>query len=95
MLELCGRRFVIDHAISELIEERNRMVFQVYMTDAAKALLEVAARAHNGNVQIRRFADIYAEMNEPNDSKAEARTEEEIIENIRAKITRMNGGDAE
>lgn len=87
MLELCGREYLIDHVISELENERKHMVFQVYVTDVLRGILQVTAKLGGGNVEVER----YAKLIEP--VKDEKRTSEEIIDTIQSKLTQMMGGE--
>ena len=82
---------MIDHAVSELSEERERMVFQVYLTDSAKTLIEVVAKAFGGNVQIQRYADLI----EPKKEIVEKRSSAEIVNLIKTKVERLSGGESE
>lgn len=80
---------MIDHAVSELAKERERMVFQVYLTDSAKTLIEVIAKAFGGNVQIQRYADLI----EPKKEIVEKRSSAEIVDLIKTKVERLSGGE--
>lgn len=80
---------MIDHAVSELAEERERMVFQVYLTDSAKTLIEVVAKAFGGNVQIQRYADLI----EPKKEIVEKRSSAEIVDMIKNKMERLSDGE--
>lgn len=80
---------MIDHAVSELAKERERMVFQIYLTDSAKTLIEVVAKAFGGNVQIQRYSDLI----EPKKEIIEKRSSAEIVNLIKTKMERLSDGE--
>lgn len=58
MLELLGRRYVIDHAVASYNERQKREVLHIYITDALKVIAENTARFAGGNVINVRYHDI-------------------------------------
>lgn len=65
------------------------MVFQIYVTDAIKALLEVVTKAFGGEVKIQRFVDVVEYV----PKKEETRTSTEIIDSIKGKLSQISGGE--
>ena len=78
---------MVDHAISELQEERDRMVFQMYIADIGKGLLESIVSACGGKIEVKRYADIIVPQ------KEETRTAFEIKSSIKEKLGRLVGDE--
>lgn len=58
MLDLLGRRYVIDHAVAFCNERQKRETLHVYVTDALKIIAENTARFAGGGVINARYYDI-------------------------------------
>ena len=71
MLDLFGRRYVIDHCISAFRIQAEEKIYRVYVTDGLRALC-------GGQ------GDRYYDLITP--GKEETRTAEEIIDNIKGKL---------
>ena len=63
------------------------MVFQVYMADIGKGLLEAVVHAFGGKIDIKRYADLVVPP------KVEKRSAEEIKDSIKEKLNRLVGDD--
>ena len=77
MLDLFGRQYVIDHAVSELNSKRKEEIFKTYVTDA----LVFIAKAQGMEISPR-YADVMKSLT----AKPEQRTSEEIISDIQTKL---------
>ena len=58
MLELLGRRYVIEHAVASYNERQRREVLHIYITDALKVIAENTAWFSGGDVINARYYDI-------------------------------------
>ena len=61
------------------------MVFQIYITDIGKALLESLVKAYGGDIKVERFADLIAPR------KVETRTAKEVISSIASRLNDIAG----
>ncbi len=58
MLNLLGRRYVIEHAVAFYNERQKREVLHIYITDALKVIAENTAWFSGGDVINARYYDI-------------------------------------
>ena len=86
LLNLYGRRYVIDHVIAELQSEMEDKRYKAYITDALMVMTENTAKFAGGRHLTVRWADKF----KPQDT----RTGEEIVEDVvrNAGLT-IKGGD--
>lgn len=70
-------------------KQAQEQVYRAYVTDALKTITENTAKYAGGSYMKARYYDL------ENPKPAETRTGEEIISQMKAKIARIGGGDAE
>lgn len=58
MLELLGRRYVVEHAVAFYNERQRKEALHIYITDALKVIAENTARFAGGAVINVRYHDI-------------------------------------
>lgn len=88
-----GKAYVIDHCIGFFRRKNERLLYEVYVTDALKAIAENTARMYGGSSMKTRYAELVQErkgMDDGGEVKAE-RTANEIISNIKDKINKLGG----
>ena len=83
LLDFFGRGYVIDHCVSALKSYYKRKAFEVYVTDALMVIAGNTARTHGGSTMRCR----YAEMIETGNEKEDTRTADDIISNIKNKLS--------
>lgn len=79
LLEIMGRRYVIESCISALNSKHEEMMFRVYVTDALRALCR-----SNG----ARYFDLISR-------KADTRQDAEVVNDIKDKMRGLNDESAE
>ena len=83
MLELLGRDYVIDHCISRLNLEAEKELYQMYVTESLKIIMEnTALLTKSGKAISNRYVDILDNMRNPkpeNDIDEQQRAEETIL----------------
>lgn len=67
--------------------KNERRLYEVYVTDALKAITENTAKMYGGSSLKLRYEDLLENSNK----QEEARTAEDIISNIKNKINKMGG----
>lgn len=67
--------------------KNERRLYEVYVTDALKAITENTAKMYGGSSLKLRYADLLENSNK----QEETRTAEDIISNIKNKINKMGG----
>ena len=67
--------------------KNERRLYEVYVTDALKAITENTAKMYGGYSLKTRYADLLENSNK----QEETRTAEDIISNIKNKINKMGG----
>lgn len=67
--------------------KNERRLYEVYVTDALKAITENTAKMCGGSSLKLRYADLLENSNK----QEETRTAEDIISNIKNKINKMGG----
>lgn len=80
LLEILGKSYIIQHCVAFLKNRAISTAYQVYVTDALKAIVENTAGTGKAQTLSMRFADIIS------DEKPEERTEEDIINSIKDKL---------
>ena len=77
-------------ALPVLLKKQNQdQAYRVYVTDALKTITENTAKYAGGSYMKGRYYDL------ENPKPVETRTSQEIISNMKAKIARIGGGEAE
>ena len=77
-------------ALPVLLKKQNQeKAYRIYVTDALKTITENTAKYSGGNYMKIRYYDL------ENPKPVETRTGREVIEQMRTKIARIGGGDAE
>ena len=81
----------MDHCVSFFQRKNERRLFEVYVTDALKAIAENTGKAlHEGGVGMgKRYIDMINENKPP--EKEETRTAADIINHIKDKINKLGG----
>lgn len=72
-----------------LKKQAQEQAYRIYVTDALKTITENTAKYSGGNYMKIRYYDL------ENPKPAETRTGREVIEQMRTKIARIGGEDAE
>lgn len=72
-----------------LKKQAQEQAYRVYVTDALKTITENTAKYAGGSYMKGRYYDLEAPK------PVETRTSQEIISQMKAKIARIGGGDAE
>lgn len=72
-----------------LKKQAQEQAYRAYVTDALKTITENTAKYAGGSYMKARYYDL------ENPKPVETRTGEEIISQMKAKIARIGGGDAE
>lgn len=87
-MEILGRSYIIQHCVASLKNKGYEKAYKIYVTDALKAITENTAKASaNGGMTLSmRYADLISE------EKPDERTEEDIINNLKAKMLRNKNG---
>jgi len=81
-LETEGRGYVTDTCIAFFRNKCHKQAFEIYVTDALKAIADNTCRAYGGGTMKQRFAD-YLHPQKVNDSPVQSASE--IIAGIKAK----------
>lgn len=81
LLEILGKSYIIQHCVAFLKNKSKEKAFQIYVTDSLKIIAETLAHHYGGSVLNMRYADIIS------DEEPENRTAEDIINNLKAKMT--------
>jgi len=83
----------MDHCIAFFRRKNERRLFEMYVTDALKAISENTAKVvhtdEDGVAMSKRYADLLAENDEP--QVEETRTAADIINHIKDKINKLGG----
>lgn len=97
-LELLGRGYVIDYCIAFFRRKNERLLYEVYITDALKAIADNTAKlpAEGGKTMQKRYAEIVQENNispaeAQENAKKDKRTADEIIRSMKNKINKLGG----
>lgn len=67
--------------------KNERRLYEIYVTDALKAITENTVKMYGGSSLKLRYADLLENSNK----QEETRTAEDIISNIKNKINKMGG----
>lgn len=67
--------------------KNERRLYEIYVTDALKAITENTAKMYGGSSLKLRYVDLLENSNK----QEETRTAEDIISNIKNKINKMGG----
>ena len=79
-VELIGREYIMDYCFEMAKRDRDREIFEVYVSDGLKALLEGFSHVFGGQHLSKRYYDI---LHPPKPVKEEPK---EIIDRIKNKI---------
>ncbi len=93
LLNIYGRRYVIEHCVSAIRRknEAKDELFKIYITDMLKGIAEtVIYSTYDQKVELPRYADTIKEIKEP-PKKKKPQSADEIIFNIRKRITELQG----
>ena len=82
-LEIFGKGYVIEHCIALFKKQQKEKLYQMYITDALKAICDNTARMYGG-ATLKRYMDLLPD--EPRAKKEETRTAQEIISGIQNKL---------
>ena len=94
LLELFGRRYVIDHCISQLKKFSEDEIFRIYITDALKAIANNTGKLTSGGVGMaKRFSELIVHTDNQNTDKAEIKAEK-IKMRIKNVLRKLGKGDA-
>lgn len=70
MLDLYGRGYVIDHAVSEIVERSEEKRYRTYITDAIMIMTENTAKASGGSYLKDRWLKVEVEDDRTGDEIA-------------------------
>lgn len=89
MLELFGRRYVIDHCLTELERESKEQSYRVYVTSTLRMIAESTSKYGGGSYPMQTWLDIIKP------TPVDARTGNEIVADIvsKAGLTLIRGGE--
>jgi hypothetical protein len=88
LLELFGSGYVIDHCVSAFLEKQRKKAYQVYVTDALKAIAENSAGGSHRSTMTRRWIDLVEKQ-----KTKETRSAEDIISDFKNRLNK--GGETE
>ena len=80
LLEMMGRRYVIDFCISSFKQRQKDLIYKIYVTDALKAIVFNSGHMDKSIELNKRFYELI------NPQKEDTRTPEEIIAHIKKKL---------
>lgn len=86
-VRLFGFRYVVDYMAYLKVQQSREEAYQVYCTDALKAVVRNTANLAGGETMRMRFADIIS--SKPVDN----RSSDEIIDDLKSKISMLGGED--
>ena len=81
LLEVLGKSYIIQHCVAFLKTRSEEKAFRIYVTDGLKVIAENLANYYGGSVLNMRYSDVIST------EKPDDRTEEDIINNLKAKMT--------
>jgi hypothetical protein len=85
MVELCGKRYIIDYCIASLKKKRENKAFKTYVTDALKAIADNTAGGEQRHYMSVRWVEMIEPQIEPEKSPEEQAAE--IIAHMKKVIT--------
>jgi hypothetical protein len=93
-LQYHGRGYVIDYCVSALKKKKEEFLYRTYVTDALQAIASNTAHyvGESGIVMTSRYAEKALSLKENNKGKPKKEktiTAEEVIDNLKNKLTRL------
>lgn len=92
LLDLFGSGYIIEHCVAALSDMSEQKAFEAYVTDNLQLIAENTARAVD---QGRYIKQRYIDLTKKEKKKEETRTGDEIINDMKSKMMRLNreGGE--
>lgn len=84
-LELFGKGYVIEHCIAFFKRQIKEQNYQIYVTDALRAIVNNTAEMFGGISMRMRYADLVEDISK-GPATEETRTPEQIINHIKDKL---------
>lgn len=78
----------MDHCIAFFRRKNERRLFEIYVTDALKAIAENTSKMYGGSSMKMRYADLMMDTKTEEESE---RTADDIINSIKNKINNLGG----
>ena len=93
MIDIMGRRYIIEHIATEYRRRKVYEAYQIYVTDCLKGIADMNLKyfSHNNNAEAVRMR--FAEILKP--EKADKRTANEIADDILQRAGLSFAGDKE
>ena len=78
-----GKGYVIEHCVSLFLKKQEEKLYQYYVTDALKTILDTMHGMYGGGYMQARYADLSAQKKQPKKQKTAKEIKEKVLSKFR------------